>query len=127
MVLVVVLLVVADRRLALPLLYCFCVISPLLSLSCLLSPILPPVFSSGSLLPSPFFLPFSLFSVFFSLFSVYSFLFSLSLVCSLSSPLSPAFFSLPFPPRSLSIYRKKWSRCAFNHATAGRPVTRSVV
>ena len=31
------------------------------------------------------------------------------------------------PPRSLSIYRKKWSRCAFNHATAGRPVTRSVV
>ena len=41
--LVVVLLVVADRRLALPLLYCFCVISPLLSLSCLLSPILPPL------------------------------------------------------------------------------------
>ena len=35
-VLVVVLLVVADWRLALPLLYCFYVISPLLSLSCLL-------------------------------------------------------------------------------------------
>ena len=36
MVLVVVLLVVADRRLALPLLYCICVISPLLSLFYLL-------------------------------------------------------------------------------------------
>jgi len=41
----------------------------------------------------------------------------------------PSLLSVFFSSVSVlfSIYRKKWSRCAFNHATAGRPVTRSVV
>jgi hypothetical protein len=44
-------------------------------------------------------------------------------------PLSSVRFFSPVLPVSVlfSIYRKKCSRCAFNHATAGRPVTRSVV
>ena len=104
-VLVVVLLVVADRRLALPLLYCFCVISPLLSLSCLLSPILPPVFSSGSLLPSPFFSSFLfVFGFLFFVFGLFLPLFPLSCWFSLlSSPLSPVFFLFLFPP-GLSLF-----------------------
>jgi hypothetical protein len=42
-------------------------------------------------------------------------------------PLSSVRFFFPSVSVLFSIYRKKWSRCAFNHATAGRPVTRSVV